>query len=192
MNQKLNKKAEWVYKLYSYYTVDDLNNHPAVIILPYSVMSYRITELYALGIPIFILSLKFYLNYYDSANRQFSLGWDRTSTKTPYCKDYTNPEQSMRPNITIETIHPYSPNIDFVEDAESEMYWLQFSDFYEWPHIQYFHDYKHLKQLLLGANFDKIRRLMKQEIELRKNRVVNSWCKVINRIGIYPKSAIKL
>ena len=178
-----NEKAEWVYKLYSCYTIEDLNKHPAAIILPYSVMSYRITELYALGIPLLIPSLRFYLSYYDSGNKQFSLGWDRTSTKTPYCKKDANLERKMRLNITFETIHPYSPNIDFLEDAESEMYWLQFSDFYEWPHIQYFDDYKHLKNLLLKADFAKIRRNMKQEVDLRKNRTVNSWCRVINKIG---------
>jgi hypothetical protein len=32
-----------------------------------------------------------------------------------------------------------------VEDSEAEMYWLQFSDFLEWPHIQLFDSLAHLK-----------------------------------------------
>lgn len=155
-------------------------------------MSYRITELYALTIPLFIPSLKFYLNYYDPVNRQFSIGWDRTSTNRPYCKDEPNLEQKMRPNITDNAIHPYSPNIDFLEDSESEMYWLQFADFYEWPHIQYFDDYKHLKELLIRADFTEIQKLMKQELELKENKVVNLWCKVVNKIGDAKKKQTKI
>ena len=148
-------------------------------------MSYRITELYALKIPMFIPSLKFYRNVYDLTSKQFSLGWDRTSTKTPYCNNSTTLEQQMRQNITTDNlmIHPYSPNIDFLEDAESEMYWLQFSDFYEWPYIQHFDDFQHLKQLLFKLDVEKTCRLRKKELELRQALAVNSWCNVINRIG---------
>lgn len=32
--------------------------------------------------------------------------------------------------------HPYNPNAEFdVDNGEHEMYWLQFADFYDWPHI---------------------------------------------------------
>ena len=176
-------KAEWVYKLYSFYTVEDLAKHRAVIMLPYSVMSYRITELYALAIPMFIPSPKFYLNYYDPTIQQFSIGWDRTSTKSPYCHQHLKLEQQMRTNITNKVIHPYSPNIDFLEDSESEMYWLQLADFYEWPHIQYFDDYIHLKKLFMEVDLEKIRDSMQNELALKKRKVMNSWCNVINRIG---------
>ena len=86
-------------------------------------------------------------------------------------------------HMTSNVIHPYSPNIDLLEDAESEMYWIQFSDFYDWPHIQYFDDYEHLKKLLLDRNFTLIRDLMKQELALRKKQITRKWCEVINIIG---------
>ena len=148
-------------------------------------MSYRITELYALAIPLFMPSIRFFKNYYDPLSKQFSLGWDRTSTNAPYCSLDPRLEHKRRPNITTETnmIHPYSPNIDFLKDAESEMYWLQFSDYYEWPHIQLFDNYPHLKQMLLNSNFESIRSLMKQELEPKKVTTVNTWCNIINRIG---------
>ena len=177
--------AEWVHEMYSYYSADELNKHPAVIVLPYSVMSYRITELYALNIPLFIPSLKFYRNFYDPTSKQFSIGWDRTSTKPPYCSKFANLEREMRPDLTSANymVHPYSPNIDFLEDAESEMYWLQFADYYEWPHIQHFDNYQHLKELLLNLDIAETSRLRKKELELRKHIVVNRWCNIINEIG---------
>ena len=53
--------AEYVYDLYREgYQPEDLAKHRAVITLPYSVMSYRTSELYALAIPLFVPSLKFF------------------------------------------------------------------------------------------------------------------------------------
>ena len=91
--------AEWVYTLYPFYTIQDLTKHPAVITLPYSVMSYRFTELYALAIPIYAPSPKFFLNYYDPGTKMFGLGWDRTSTNAPMCETDPELEGKMRPPI---------------------------------------------------------------------------------------------
>ena len=63
------------------------------------------------------------------------------------------------------------------------MYWLQFSDFYDWPHVQYFDDYNHLKELLLNTNFTLVRDLMREEMELRKLQVTRGWCEIIHKIG---------
>ena len=90
--------AESVYKLYPFYTTKELTKHPAIIFLPYSVMSYRFTELYALSIPIFVPSSKFFLEYYDPGTHMFGLGWDRTSTKPPMCDKDPSLEEKMRPS----------------------------------------------------------------------------------------------
>ena len=44
----------------------------------HSVMSYRFTELYAMAIPIFAPSPKFFLNFEDSTDGIRGLGPDRT------------------------------------------------------------------------------------------------------------------
>ena len=132
--------------------------------------------MYSSAIPIFAPSLTFYQNYYDDYSKQFSLGWDRTVN--PRMKRVV--EKQMRQNET--TYHPYSPNIDYLEDVESEMYWLQFSDFYDWPHIQYFNNYKHLKHILLNSNFTSISTAMKKELVYRKRQVTLGWCALIKNI----------
>ena len=169
--------AEWIYTLYNnHFEPGDFIRHPAVIVLPYSVMSYKFSELYSSAVPIFAPSFVFYQNYYDASIMQFSLGWDRT----------VNPmidpgvEKRMRQNGT--SYHPYSPNVDYLEDVESEMYWLQFSDFYDWPHIQYFDDYQDLKHKLLNSDFKYISAAMKKELMHRKQQVTVGWCKVIDNI----------
>ena len=187
--------AVQVYDMYPKYTPEDLGRHRAVITLPYSVMSYRTTELYALGMPLFAPSIKFYSNYFDMGGREpsnktvdfnsswFGLGWDRTSTSHPYCSSDPKLEEKMRPkNNNQKSIHPYSPNVDIFEDAESENYWLQFADFYDWPHIQYFDDYKHLKKLIMDTNFLEVHNAMKQELLIRRDTVINAWCDIIKNV----------
>ena len=75
-----------------------------------------------------------------------------------------------------------SPNLERTEDLEAEMYWLQFSDFYEWSHIQLFDDFHHLKRLILDADFQTIHENMKAENILRTNQATRKWCNIIKRI----------
>jgi len=175
-----------IYKRYPHYKQEDIGQHKAVILFSYSVMSYKITEIYASATPMFVPSPKFYMNFYDPHNKQYGLGKDRTSTSNPYCQNNPDIEVKMRPlpNNTMST-HVYSPNIDFLEDAESEQYWIQFSDFYDWPHIQHFDSYDHLKHLLLNSDFQKIHKNMQSEIILREKQVTSEWCQIINRIDKY-------
>ena len=168
-------KAEFVYDLYQQYQPSDLIQHPAVIMLPYSVMSYRLTELYGMSIPLFIPSPRFYLNYIEKGRR--GLGWDRTITSPPYCT--IKFDEKFRPAFNI---HPYSPNVEMVDDPESEMYWMQFADFYDWPHIQHFDTYDHLAELLSKVDLNAIHQKMKQEVALKKLRVSKSWCDISSKI----------
>ena len=160
-----------------------------MITLPHSVMSYMTTEMYALTIPMFVPSPKFFMSFADPTKQQYGLGYDRTSTSYPYCQGDPKLEEKMRPlpNST-NSIHVYSPNIDCSEDVESEQYWLQFSDFYDWPHIQHFDSYDHLKDMLLHSDLRAIHKAMQQEMEIRREQVVAEWCKIIMRIGEYKNN----
>ena len=79
--------------------------------------------------------------------------------------------------------HMYSPNVEFGEDAEAEMYWLQFADFYEWPHIQLFNSLSHLKEMLKNADFSQIHDNMVREMSFRRSQVENGWCDVAARVS---------
>ena len=73
-------KAVLVHDLYTFYSLENLASHRAIIFLPYSVMSYKLTELYSLSIPMFVPSPRFLA-------RNKGLGADRTSTSQPYCSE---------------------------------------------------------------------------------------------------------
>lgn len=175
--------AEYVYKVYKDYKLTDLAGHPAVISMPYSVMSYRLTELYALAIPMFVPSPRFYLNYYNKQQRNVGLGHDRTMTSEPYCPNHPKLEAKMRPSLDQGlSYHPYSPNVDMAQDPEAEMYWMQLADFYDWPHIQLFDTYEHLKELLLTANLPRIHQKMAEELKFKGMHVHEQWCDIAQRI----------
>ena len=174
--QAVNLKAEYVYDIYKFYESADLLRHPAVISLPYSVMSLRTTELYSMAMPLFVPSIKFYL-------RQNGIGHDRTSTTEPYCDEDPNLEAKMRPSIDLGySTHPYSPNTEIDQDPEAEMYWMQLADFYDWPHIIQFDSYDHLKDLLLTTDLNAVSANMKDEMALRNLQSTQSWCDISKRI----------
>jgi hypothetical protein len=62
------------------------------------------------------------------------------------------------------------------------MYWLQMSDFYDWPFTQTFDSFKDLKLKLLNSDFEAIHKAMKRENEIRGNVLNRQWCDVIERI----------
>ena len=181
---------------------ENFGKYLAVILLPSNVMTYTMTELYALGIPIFVPSLKFYLNYHDKTNcsitdklclklrisqgfknEHFGFSLSRISSSQRYCSLDEMEEKDIIPDLNdLRSIHPYSPNIDMSVDAEAESYWLQFADFYEWPHIQYFDSYDHLKKILPNTQFESIHSAMKQELVIRQNIVLNKWCNIVQQI----------
>ena len=159
-------------RLYNPYTFSNLASHRAIVFIPYAVMTYKLTEIYTMGIPLFIPSMKYYHNVHQ-------FGPDRTMFSFIWCTKergtLTNPQ--MLPHPT--SIHPYSPN---AKDKESEFYWLQMADFVQWPHVTYFDDFKDLEEKLSKADFNKIHRLMMEENKRKQKELENNWCKVFNKI----------
>ena len=164
-------KVVEINKLYKWYSFSDLVHHRAIIFLPYAVMTYKLTEFYTMGIPLFIPSMKYFQTIKP-------FGPDRTILSGIFCGGRgTLRDKQMIPHPS--SIHPYSPN---AMDKESEFYWLQLADFVQWPHITYFDDFKDLEQKLLTADFDKIHKMMVEETKRKKKELENNWCKVFKKI----------
>ena len=158
-------------KLYKWYSFSDLVHHRAVVFLPYAVMTYKLTELYTMGIPLVVPSMKYFQTIKP-------FGTDRTILSHIFCGGRsTLTDKQMVPHPS--SIHPYSPN---AVDKESEYYWLQLADFVQWPHITYFDDFEDLEQKLLTVDFDKIHKLMVEENKRKKRELENNWCKVFKKI----------
>ena len=131
-------------------------------------MTYKITEFYSLGIPLFFPSMK-YLQTIKP------LGPDRSILGSIYCPSGKFPLKDSEMISHPSSIHPYSPS---ALDVESEYYWLQLSDFFQWPHITYFNNFTDLEQKLATADFHKTHNLMVEEVQRKNKALVNNWCKV--------------
>ena len=104
--------------------------HRAVIYLPYAVMSYKITELYALNIPLFFPSMKYLQTIKDIGADRSILAYDWCGGGYRSIGNIQDSEMEPHPCST----HPYSPNLWGSQHMEAEYYWMQFADFFEWPH----------------------------------------------------------
>ena len=162
-----------IHSLYPRYSLDNLVSHRAIIFEPYSVMSFKFTEYYSLSIPLFVPSA----TYFRKAG---SIGSDRTSTSPPYCNKDKDLWHKMPRHL--KSANKYNPNAEFGDDPESAMFWLQFSDFYDWPHVQFFHDVEDLVAKLASTDFVALNRAMVKENEIRKNVLLGQWCEIIKNI----------
>lgn len=161
--------------LYGHYQLQQIADHRAIVLLPYAVLSYGMTELYALGIPIFVPSIEFLV--------QLKLVSDRTLLDDFYCgKDL---KFSDLPNQHPRSTHPHSP-----EDRDSIAamnYWLQFADYYQWPHIQRFVSWGDLIDKLSKTDFGKVHQRMFEENLQRRTRLINDWQKIFAQIDPNPR-----
>ena len=83
----------------------------------------------------------------------------------------------------------YNPNAEFGDDPEAAMYWLQFSDFYDWPHIQFFDDVNDLVSKLTTTDFQALSMAMARENVIRETVLLEQWCHIIRNI---PESNISM
>lgn len=64
-----------------------------------------------------------------------------------------------------------------------QMYWLQFSDFYDWPHIILFDDFENdLPKKLEQVNLKDISEKMMAENQVRKRVLLETWCEIIKKV----------
>ena len=82
-----------------------------------------------------------------------------------------------------DSYHTYSPNLDFAEDKEAELYWLQLSDFFDWPYIQHFDNFTHLAQIYKSADLKAISEGMKLSYKIREAQTMETWCQLIPNIS---------
>ena len=81
------------------------------------------------------------------------------------------------PNITVpkphaHNRHPHSPESS---DRVAVKYWLQFADFYQWPHITTFSSWEDLHAKLDGLDFLRVHELMMARNKGTKAILESGW-----------------
>ena len=155
---------------YKTYSAADIQKHPAVIYFPSKVTSQRFSELYATAVPIFVPS-PLYLRQHSG------LGPDRSPVSKLYCNKGAHMWSLVPKHPSVA--HAYNPSAEFEYSPEAEMYWLQFSDFYTDPHIQFFDDINDMASKLEQLDLNSIHEAMELETEVKNIDMSSKWCEII-------------
>lgn len=127
-------------------------------------MSYSISDVYALNIPIFVPAIEYLFKH--------KITHDRRSGSRTYCGDEKN-HKSI--NTTLSPHYPNEPNSDDFPDFE---YWMQFADYFVWPHVTVFESNEDLIHKLNTLDLNEISDKMRQHNELREADLLNNWCEI--------------
>ena len=151
--------------IYDRFRLDQLANHPAIVVFPYAIMSYSIIDFYISKLPIFVPSIKFLTKWKNLNERKISI----VCLRGP--NDIRPHETSIHNNL--------SPNSD---DDEPYKYWLQYADYYQWPFVTIFDDWEDLIKKLKTLNLKEISKNMEKFNDYRETDLLDNWCKIIKKL----------
>ncbi|ESO06885.1 hypothetical protein HELRODRAFT_170916 [Helobdella robusta] len=155
--------------MYPQYLYKDLASHKGIIYIPYQVSMISLTEQYRMNIPMFFPSL----DLLTSWHLKFQVVRQRTWSGYML-------ERSNSSNIKGIFSNVPDPNDDFDEDAIR--YWLQFADFYQWPHLIYFDSIDDLVNKMLNVDLNEISKRMKVYNNKVKAYIKKAWSDVLINI----------
>lgn len=167
--------------LYKHYEFSDLASHPAIVLIPYQVSIMSITEYYRMGIPLFSPSPELLTKWQEKATVVSEVSWNCVYGR---CQD-----KSSIPGHVNSPHGDKDPN-----DLKNFEYWIQFADFYQWPHIVLFDSWEDLFRKLVTADLNDIHEKMmaynaKQEQVLRRQ-----WLDILDSAfhDVPPRSTVPL
>ncbi|UJR36827.1 hypothetical protein I4U23_029540 [Adineta vaga] len=131
-------------KIYPNYEYSDLASHPAIIHVPYQVSVMSLFEQYRMNIPLLFPSLDLLTQWHFEYNVVNEKTWDQALHNDI-------PDGSRIRGVLSDVPDPNNDH-----DRTSIRYWLNFSDFYQWPHITYYESTDDLIQKLKTTDFRTI------------------------------------
>jgi hypothetical protein len=161
--------------MYKHYEYSDLASHPAIIHVPYQVSTMSLFEQYRMSIPLLFPSLHLLTKWQYEYGVVSERTWD-------------NVNYGRKPNgsrIKGMFLSIPDPNNEF--DCEAIRYWLNLSDFYQWPHIVYYESIEDLVKKLLTTDFQDISAKMKNYNKQVRYSLFEKWGKILENVKRYSK-----
>jgi hypothetical protein len=153
------------------YEYSEIAGHPGIIYVPYQVSIMSLFEQYRMNIPLFFPSLDLLADWHYTYRVIDERTWDGVSGNRK--------NTSVLPGVLGPDIP--DPNNEFDRNAIS--YWLQFADFYQWPHITYFNSIDDLAIKLITTNLTEVSENMaKYNAKLRKH-LQELWRQIVTSIA---------
>eukprot|EP01038_Epipyxis_sp_PR26KG_P011271 gene11271-15122_t len=123
------------------YVYGDLVKYSGIVLFPYQVSSISFFEFYRLNIPLFIPSIKLLKEWHS----RYDILWERI---------YGWPKRLI--NIKTDLLDPNS------NSNESFAQWIEYADYYNFPHVQLFDNFDQLFSMLASSDLYAISRAMKK------------------------------
>jgi hypothetical protein len=182
--------------LYSNIDMQDVLNHPAVVIFPYQVSIMFAYELYRASVPLLAPSVqllqewheKYYYLYeknYGEPERIFNFnkykeGWDKAAGEGGREREGEEEGQEEGDGERESFLSDIPDPNDSSHSALS--FWLQRSDFYQWPYITYYSSMDELHTLMMSTDFHAIHLKQKAYNQRERSRIKRKWQRIIARI----------
>jgi hypothetical protein len=173
--REMNIQIVPIRKIYINYEYIDLAHHPAIIHVPYQVSFMSLFEQYRMNIPLFFPSLNLLTRWQYDHQVVSERTWDQTLYGI-------RPQRSTINGVLIDVP---DPNNDF--DLNAIRYWLNLSDFYQWPHIVYYESTNDLIEKLLNTDLLMISKQMKQYNKQVAIDLHKKWTKILSNIKQHSK-----
>jgi hypothetical protein len=180
-----------VRELYPFYEYSDLVSHQAIVLLPYQVSITSIIEYYRMNIPLYAPSLELLVRWQLDQNLVGERSW--AGAKAKWAGHSIPPSFSIIEHHSNATRPDADPNNEF--DPVGIAHWLQFSDFYQWPHVKTFDSWEDLVSQLNTISLDELRetsRNMQQHNDQILSQLRNDWELIFRRIFTRTSPASKV
>ena len=144
------------------YEYSQLASHPAIVVVPYTKSTMTFFELYRIGIPIFVPSIRL-LNRWELQRHVMS--------ERVYWRHAPSPLRM-----------PSSPNPNSLTDQAALEHWLKLSDPYVYPHVQFFDSAEDLAAKLTTTNLQAVSARMRRHSAEMQPVMRAKWKAVIRKL----------
>ncbi len=168
-------KFEFVRDVYQgHYAYEQIASHPAMLHIPYQASIMSFFEHYRMCIPLIAPSLdlltKWHMDYRMVSERTWDMALHNKETTASVLPRHTNASAK----------HVFDPNDE--SSADAVRYWLQFSDFYAFPHVILFDSWEDLAKTLATADLKSISQKMCDFNKEELVRIAGQWGEVLRKV----------
>jgi len=140
-------------------------------------LSSTFFEQYAMGIPILAPTPAFLWELHEKLDVMNERTWEQIRTGR---RPRGSPIASFRKR---EHHDEHDPNND--TDREAFLHWVQYADFYQWPHIIHFNSWKDLRRKLEETDFEVVSDEMLGFVKRAIDKTSAEWTKILDQTDNY-------
>jgi hypothetical protein len=161
--------------LYPHFQYSDITQHPAVIVIPYQISTMSIFEYYRMNMPMFFPSKSLLTQWHKSFNLVREISWFTT------WNDHNTLKASPIPRHSCASDLKYDPT-KLNPDGEDFQHWLDYADFYRFPHLIIFDSWEDLGKKINTVDLNAISAKMKAENVKIKAKLMGQYVSIFNKM----------